>query len=135
MPIGQLSDAVALFTARSQGINPPVVLTTAGSTIGAAVAIPATPAVTGNVFRMLASASTTGAVLPAQLTWLAAGGGPIVVIPPPTVGFKLYPASGEGLKAAATSAAIVIASAKATILYPVGNAVGSSTAYRWALSA
>ena len=130
-----LSDSIAEFSARDARVNPPVLLTAAGTTQGGAVAIPATPASKGNVFRIAASASTAGAILPAQLTWLATGGGPIVVIPPPTVGVKIYPASGEGLKAAATNTAIVVASAKATIFYPVGNAVGSSTAYRWAMSA
>ncbi len=131
---GSLSGGIASLNARVPHIFPPRILTTAGSTQGGAVAIPTDPA-QGSVFRLLATASTTGAILPPELAWISAGGGPIVVIPPPTVGFKLYPASGEGLKAAATNAAIVVASAKATILYPVGNAVGSSTAYRWAMSA
>lgn len=131
---GQLSGGMATLNARVPHIFPPRILTTAGSTQGGAVAIPTDPA-QGSVFRMLASASTTGAILPPALAWMSAGGGPIVVISPPTVGFKLYPASGEGLRAAATNTAIVIASAKATAVYPVGNSVGSSTAYRWAFSA
>ncbi len=133
--IGTLADGLVQLYARDYRTNPPNLLTAAGTTQGGATAIPATPATTGNVFRIAASASSAGVILPAQLTWLGVSGGPIVVIPPPTVGVKVYPASGEGLKATATNTAIVVASAKATTFYPVGNSVGSSTAYRWAMSA
>lgn len=133
MAVGQLSDGIAALQQVVPHNFPPPVIASAGSTQGGATALPYT---INSIFRVTASASTTGVILPAMQTWLAQnGGGPIVIIPPPTVGVKVYPASGEGLKAAATNAALVIASAKATIFYPVGNGVGSSTAYRWALSA
>ncbi len=133
MPVGSLDQGLAQL---NQGIPhsfPPPVVASAGTTQAGATLLPYT---LYSAFRVTASASTSGVRLPPVQTWLAQnGGGPILVIPPPTVGFKLYPAAGEGLKAAATNAAVVIASGKATYVYPVGNGVGSSTAYRWALSA
>lgn len=130
--VGDLAAGMNALQQGSDHLYPPPVVAAAGTTQGGATALPYT---TNSVFRITASASTAGVILPAELTWLAQGGGAIVIIPPPTVGVKVYPASGEGLKAAATNGAIVVASAKATRFYPVGNGVGASTAYRWALSA
>lgn len=130
MPLsgGQLSDGMAALAVRNATYPPPVIAAI-GTTQGGAAALPTTT----NTVRVTASASTAGVILPAMLTWLALGGGPYTVIPPPTVGAKVYPASGEGLNAAATNTAIVAASAKPARFIPVGNAVGSSTAYRWAM--
>jgi len=132
MAVGQLSDGIAQLQQASPHLLPPPLITAAGTTQGGATALPTT----SNVARIAASASTAGVILPAMLTWLALNGGagsPYIVIPPPTVGVKVYPASGEGLNAAATNTAIVAASAKPATFWPVGNAVGSSTAYRWAM--
>lgn len=133
MAVGQLSDGIAGLQQGQPHQFPPPVVAAAGTTQGGATALPYT---SNSIFRITASASTAGVILPAVLTWLNQnGGGPLVIVPPPTVGVKVYPATGEGILAAATNAAKVIASAKSTIFYPVGNAVGSSTAYRWSTSA
>lgn len=129
MAVGQLSDGIAALQAAIPHLVPPLVIAAAGTTQGGATALPTS----SSIVRVTANASTAGVILPAMLTWLNLGGGVYTVVPPPTVGVKVYPASGEGLNAAATNTAIVAASAKPANFIPVGNGVGSSTAYRWAM--
>jgi hypothetical protein len=109
--------------------EPPSTIAAIGSTQGGAAAI----AVGVTLAIITVTASTEGVILPEQVAFLNAGLSTITLIPKATVGFKLYPASGQGLNAVATNTAVVIASGKPVRVIPIQTGYGGSAAYRWAV--
>lgn len=109
--------------------QPPPTYAAIGSTQAGAVAI----AVGVTLAIITATASTEGVRLPEQVAFLATGATAITLIPKATVGFKLYPSSGQGLNAVATNTAVVIASGKPARIIPIQTGYGGSAAYRWAI--
>lgn len=127
-PLGGIAEGMtALYGGTNVG-NAPVPLAAAGSTIGTATQIPT--GITG-VWINNTTASTAGVRLPEILAFLAAGGTALWVIPKATVGNKVYPTSGQGINAIATSGSITVASAKPGRFIPVGGGYGGSSALRW----
>lgn len=125
--LGQLSGTIASIKASALIGRVPDVIAAAGSTQGGATAItPGTPAL-----RVTTTTSAEGVKLPSVAAHLAAGGGPLTLIPMATIGFKAYPFAGEGINAVATNTALAVASAKPCTFWPLGGGAPTS-ALRWA---